>query len=225
MSPKTRAAYAIAVTLCIGALIGALGHGAYLSSQSKKVRSTPPAQFFVAELERAIQPNESQRDAISKILSMRSEQIAAIMERHLAEVAAIMDSTKNEVTPLLNQEQQHRLNEHLERWMMGPPKMPTRETLAEGMKERLGLTSEQFEKVQKLLESSQKEIADLFASRRDDPKVLHDSVTSIMFATEAKIKSLMTPQQQKEFEALRRNEPFRFGPGEFPPRKREHEKE
>ena len=224
MSPKTKAAFAVVVTLCIGALIGALGHGAYLSSQDKKVRSTPPAQFFVADLERTIRPDERQMDAVSKVLARRSNQIAAIMDLHLQEIAAIIDSTKSDLAPVLSEEQRHRLNDRLERGMIGPPRMTTPRQWAERMKERLDLSSEQCEKVQKLLESSQKEIANLFASRLDDPEVLHDSVTSILFVTETKIKSLLTPQQQKEFEALR-NEPFRFGPGEFPPRKSANEKE
>lgn len=216
MSTKTNAAFAIIVTLCIGALIGALGHAAYLSSQDKKVRAIPPAQFFVADLERTIQPDEKQRDAVSKILVMRSEQISAIMERHLGEIAAVVDSTKNDLMPLLSEEQQRRFNGRLEKGMIGPPRMATPDKWAGQLKERLALTDGQFQEVQKLLDPSQKEIARLLESRSDNPGSIRDSMTAMMRGIDTRIKSLLTPEQQKKLEELR-NERFKFGPGEFPP--------
>jgi len=39
-----------------------------------------------------------------------------------------------------------------------------------------------------------------------------------MLETDKGVKSLLTPEQQKKFETLR-DEPFRFGPGRFPPPK------
>lgn len=216
MSTKTNAAFAIIVTLCIGALVGALGHGAYLSSQDKKVRAIPPAQFFVADLERTIQPDEKQRDAVSKILAMRSDQITAIMERHLQEIAAVVDSTKNDLVPVLSEEQQRRLNERLEQGMTRPPRMATPDQWAGQLKERLALTGGQFLEVQKLLDASQKEVARLLESRRNDPESSRDSVAAIMRRMDTQIKSLLTPAQQKKFEALR-NERFNFGPEGIPP--------
>ena len=216
MSTKTKAAFAIIVTLCIGALIGAPGHGAYLSSQDKKVRAIPPAKFFVADLERTIQPDEKQRDAVSKILAMRSAQITAIMERHLQEIAAVVDSAKNDLVPVLSEEQRRRLNERLEKGMFGTPRMATPDQWAGQLKERLALTGGQFQEVQKLLDASQKEIAALLDSRRDNPGSIRDSMTAIMRGMDTRIKSLLTPEQKKKFEELR-NERFRFSPGEFPP--------
>jgi argonaute-like protein implicated in RNA metabolism and viral defense len=222
MTPKTLAAFAIVVTLCIGILIGALGHGAYLSSEDKKMRSIPPSQFFVTDLERTIQPDEKQRDTISKILSRRSDEIAAIMDRHVQEIRAIIDSTQTDLTPILNEEQQRRLKERLERGMTGPPRMITTEPLVDRMREHLGLNGEQIEKIQKLLEASQKEITKLLEAHRGDPEAVRDSVETIMLGTETRIKSLLTLEQQKKFKELRK-EPFGFGPGEFPPPKSERE--
>jgi Spy/CpxP family protein refolding chaperone len=101
---------------------------------------------------------------------------------------------------------------------MMPPEMMPPEQWEERMKERLGLNGEQFEKVQKLLEASQKEIAKLLEAHRNGPEAVRDSVTSIMLGTDARIKSILTPEQQKKFEELRKGR-FRFGPGEFPPPK------
>ena len=216
MSTKTNAAFAIAITLCIGALIGALGHGAYLSSQDKKMRAIPPARFFIDDLERTIQPDEKQKEAVSKILAMRSDQITAIMERHLQEMAAVVDSTKDDLVPILTEAQQRRLNERLQQGMMRPPRMATPNQWTGQLKERLALTDEQLKEVQKLLDASQKETARLLESRQNNPESIRDSVTAIMRGMDTRIKSLLTPEQQKKFEELR-NERFRFGPGEFPP--------
>lgn len=221
MSPKTRAASAIVLTLCIGALIGALGHGAYLSSQDRKMRSIPPSQFFVADLERTIQPDEKQRDTVSKILSKRSDQVAAIMERHLQEIGAIIDSTEADLAPMLKKEQQERLRERLQRGRMGrpgmmPPWMMPPEQWEERMKERLDLSEDQVKKIQRLTEASRKEITRLIETRRNGPEAVRDSVRALMLKMDTEIKSLLTPEQQKKFEELRK-ERFRFGPGEFPP--------
>jgi hypothetical protein len=223
MSPKTRAVLAIAVTLCIGILIGALGHGAYLSSQDTRMRSVPPSRFFVADLERTIEPDEKQREAVLKILKTRSEQISAIMERHLQEVGAIIDSTETDLAPLLHKEQQQRLRERLQRGrmerprMMPPEMMPTPHWEAR-MKEHLNLSEDQVKKIQRLSDASRKEMAKFLERRPSDPGAVHDSIRALILKLDTEIKSLLTPDQQKKFEELRKG-PFGFGPDEFPPPK------
>jgi Spy/CpxP family protein refolding chaperone len=188
------------------------------------MRSVPTSRFFVADLERTIEPDEKQREAVSKILKTRSEQISAIMERHLQEVGAIIDSTETDLAPLLHKEQQQRLRERLQRGRMERPRMMLPEMMPpphweERMKEHLNLNEDQVKKIQRLSEASRKEIARLIETRRDSPEAVRDSIRVLILKLDTEIKSLLTPDQQKKFEELRKG-PFGFGPGEFPPPKR-----
>jgi Spy/CpxP family protein refolding chaperone len=101
---------------------------------------------------------------------------------------------------------------------MMPPEMMPPEQWEERMKERLDLSEDQVKKIQRLMEASRKEITRLIETRRNGPEAVRDSVRALMLKMDTQIKSLLTPDQQKKFEELGK-EPFRFGPGEFPPPK------
>jgi len=221
VSPKTRAALAVVATLCIGILIGVLGHAAYVTSRDKKMRSIRPAQFFVADLERTIQPDEKQQDTVSKILTKRSDQIATIMEAHLQEIDAIIDSTEADLAPMLNREQRQRLRDHLRQGRTGrprmmPPEMMSSAQRAERMKEQLNLSENQFKELQTLFEASRKQMLRLAEMHPGNPEAVRDSIRALMRKMDIEFRSLLTPDQQKKFDELR-TEPFMFPPGGFPP--------
>jgi hypothetical protein len=80
MTTKSKATLLVLVTFLLGALVGALINGAIVNRQSKALSALPPGPMFSSIVERAIRPDEEQRDPVMKILERHSGTMAALAE-------------------------------------------------------------------------------------------------------------------------------------------------
>ena len=84
------------------------------------------------------------------------------------------------------------------------------------MKDQLGLNAQQVGELQAIDSESRRETEHLLETHQGDLESVHDSVDAIMRGMEARIRSLLTPEQQKKYEEMRKERQV-FGPGGFPP--------
>jgi hypothetical protein len=216
MTTKSKATLLVLVTFLLGALVGALINGAIASRQSKALSALPPGPMFSSIVERAIRPDEQQRDAVMKILERHSGTMAALAEKFRETMARTTDSVQSELRPYLTPEQQRRLKERLEPRMIGGPHLGTPEQVMDRMKDQLGLNAQQVGELQAIDRESRRETEHLLETHQGDPESVHDSLGAIMRGREARIRSLLTPEQQKKYEEIRKERQV-FGPGGFPP--------
>ena len=216
MTTKSKATLLVLVTFLLGALVGALVNGAIASRQSKALSLLPPGPMFSSIVERAIRPNEEQRDPVMKILERHSGTMAALAEKFRETMARTTDSLQSELRPYLTPEQQRRLKERLEPRMVGGHHLGRPEQVMDRMKDQLGLNAQQVWELQAIDSESQRKTERLFEAHQGDLESVHDSLGAIMRRRETRIKSLLTPEQQKKYEEIR-IDPQVFGPGGFPP--------
>jgi hypothetical protein len=216
MTTKSKATLLVLVTFLLGALVGALINGAIVNRQSKALSALPPGPMFSSIVERAIRPNEEQRDPVMKILERHSGTMAALAEKFRETMARTTDSLQSELRPYLTPEQQRRLKERLEPRMVGGHHLGRPEQVMDRMKDQLGLNAQQVSELQAIDSESRRETEHLFETHQGDLESVHDSLGAIMRRRETRIKSLLTPEQQKKYEEIR-IDPQVFGPGGFPP--------
>ncbi len=216
MTAKSKATLLVLVTFLLGALVGALINGAIVNRQSKALSVLPPGPMFSSIVERAIRPDEKQRDAVMKILERHSGTMAALSGKFRETMARTLDSIQGELGPYLTAEQQRRLKERLQPRMIGGPHLGTPEHEMDRMKDRLGLNAQQVGQFQAIDRESRRETEHLLETHQGDLESVHDSVDAIMRGREARIRSLLTPEQQKKYEEMRKERQV-FGPGGFPP--------
>jgi Spy/CpxP family protein refolding chaperone len=172
--------------------------------------------MFSSIVERAIRPNEEQRDPVMKILERHSGTMAALAETFRETMARTTDSVQSELRPYLTPEQQRRLKERLEPRMIGGPHLGRPEQVMDRMKDQLSLNAQQVGELQAIDSESRRETEHLLETHQGDLESVHDSLGAIMRGREARIKSLLTPEQQKKYEEIRKERQV-FGPGGFPP--------
>jgi hypothetical protein len=84
------------------------------------------------------------------------------------------------------------------------------------MKDRLGLNAQQVGEFQAIDRESRRETEHLLETHQGDLESVRDSMGAIMRGREARIRLLLTPEQQKKYEEIRKERQV-FGPGGFPP--------
>lgn len=113
MNTRVKTILVIVITLAIGMVLGALIHGAVMRNRVKdmafRMRSN---EGFMRRMEMIIQPDESQREALRKILRKHFQNMSQYQENF----RAMMDSLRTELEPILTEEQKKRL----ERGPFGP---------------------------------------------------------------------------------------------------------
>lgn len=106
MNIKVKTVSILVFTLVIGMVLGALIHGAVMRNRFKQTAFRMRTQWgFVERMERVIQPDDSQREEMRKILRKHFQK----MNQFQAEMSVIMDSLRIELEPILTKEQKERL--------------------------------------------------------------------------------------------------------------------
>ncbi len=109
MRIERRSALILLATLLIGALFGALITGALEQRRISRVAEMRE-RGFVMHLERIIQPkDEAQREAIRAVLEVAAQRNQEIMRGAREQIGYQFRQTKEELFPLLDEEQRQRL--------------------------------------------------------------------------------------------------------------------
>jgi len=126
MNVQTKTAAILIATLLLGVLLGALLSGMLLrrgfETRLARMR-TPPG--FINRFEAVIQPDESQREELRRILAKHARRF----EEYRAQFPALMDSLRKDLDPILTDEQKQRLRRVVrlhERGRLRPRERPWR---------------------------------------------------------------------------------------------------
>jgi hypothetical protein len=109
MKIEIKTAMVILITLLIGILIGFLLTGAVIRHRAGRFASMREPGRMVAHLERMIEPDASQREAVHQVLLKHSEQFSEIHSRFEGQMLTLRDSLKKDLDPILTEEQKERL--------------------------------------------------------------------------------------------------------------------
>ena len=125
MSTRSKTALIILVTFLIGMLVGSLitTHVTLYQFQKRAFRMRTP-NGFIERLEMIIQPDDSQKEAVRKVLLKHFEQVAEMRDG----MPALIDSLHKDLDPILTEEQKQRLKTEFvprgRRFMPPPGTMP-----------------------------------------------------------------------------------------------------
>lgn len=109
MRVGTKSILMILMTLIIGMVIGFLIAGVVGRHHRQRFVNMREPGHMVGFLERMIDPDESQREAVRAVLQKHSEQFWKIHSRFEGEMLALRDSLKKDLDPILTEEQKKRL--------------------------------------------------------------------------------------------------------------------
>ena len=126
MNIQIKSSLIIIFTLMIGLLLGVLIDRTIMRVQfQKRVGRMRSPEGFIHMMERIVEPDESQREEIIKILNKYSNRFHEIAANSHAKMVIVMDSLRTELDPVLTGEQKARLKnrmEHIRSWRKdGPP--------------------------------------------------------------------------------------------------------
>ena len=96
-------------TLIIGILCGALITGAVTQARITPLGGAPSPDRFIRHMDRIIQPDAKQREAIQQTLEDYRPRFEATMTQHRDEIRALIDSLQKDLKPLLTEEQLERM--------------------------------------------------------------------------------------------------------------------
>ncbi len=109
MKMETKTVLIILITLIIGMIIGALITGAFARHHIGRFMSMRKPERLGAHVERIIDPDESQREAVRAVLQRHSEQFLELHSQFEGKMLALRDSLKKDLDPILTEEQKKRL--------------------------------------------------------------------------------------------------------------------
>ena len=98
-------------TLIIGILCGALITGAITQARIAQIEGSPSPERFIRHMDRIIQPNAEQRDAIQRTLEDYRPRFQNTMTQHREEIRVLIDSLQQDLRPFLTEEQLERMHE------------------------------------------------------------------------------------------------------------------
>lgn len=110
MRTQTKLASMLIITLLIGMVLGFIGHGIFFRDQFKRqAQRMRTPEGFMGRFEQVIQPTDSQRVEIRKVLKRHFEKM---MQQQTA-FREDMDSFRKDLDSVLTDEQRKRLQESL----------------------------------------------------------------------------------------------------------------
>jgi len=110
MSLKCKTTLIIVITLIIGILIGTFLVAPPIARQRiRKIAKMRHREGFIRGLEQLIEPTDAQQDSIRIILVRYGERFEGVFERQRKEIIALMDSLRQQLDPILTDEQKARL--------------------------------------------------------------------------------------------------------------------
>jgi hypothetical protein len=111
MSIHGKTALILLGTLVLGIIIGVLLGGPIARHHLRHPFPRRGPEDFGAMMEMIIDPDETQREAIRDVLDRHSHRFMQINSRFRDEMSAMMDSLRQDLSPILTEEQQARLDE------------------------------------------------------------------------------------------------------------------
>jgi Spy/CpxP family protein refolding chaperone len=216
MNTKTKATLAILATFIVGLILGAIGNGALMNSRSKKFDSMRPSEFLLSDIQRIVQPDSSQREAVDTISKRTAQKIEALLKKHRLEMTAILDSMRSDFALILTQEQRERLRDRLksferqrtERPGFGPPMFNSGFNPPQRLKEELNLDEVQTEQVHKIYEDAHVALMKTFEASRDNPQAMRTQASEMMAKMDEKIEALLTEKQKEKFQQIKKERPL-----------------
>ncbi|MFH1312491.1 MAG: hypothetical protein ABIJ00_04620 [Candidatus Eisenbacteria bacterium] len=118
MSTRSQTTLIVVATLVIGILIGLFLAGPVLHRHLRPPFPGGRPDGFASAIEMLIDPEPDQVEAVRSILAEHSERFSDISSEFRSEISAVMDSMRNDLDPILTDEQKERLDnrhEHLRR--------------------------------------------------------------------------------------------------------------
>src|SRR3990172_278615 len=213
MTTKSKTLFITFGTLLIGIIIGFLLSGTLRQERENKFTRMRPNERFRRAMERIIRPTDEQRELIQKTLKRRFDQIAAIREQHEDEIFTLYDSLRLDMDAIRTTEQKQRLEEHLER---GPHLVYKERN--ERLAEELKLTSEQKEKITKIMDKFKPRFREHFEGRRNrKPGEDRQSRRSKFEKMHEEIKAILTPEQIEKYQQILDSRELPFGRPDHPP--------
>lgn len=118
-SERRKSMLILATTLIVGILIGLLVPGFFHKYRggsergrgSREHESGPKKEWFAGTIYRIVKPDSAQAKQIKPIAEWASHQIEAIEVSSNSQMSAVLDSVRAQLKPILNEEQQKRLDD------------------------------------------------------------------------------------------------------------------
>lgn len=128
MTIDARSSLILLATLVLGIAIGALGAGALAQRRSEHLRELRHRGMFVDHMEQIIRPrDEAQWEAMRPILEETGRRNHALMDSTHARLEAEMERMRERLAPLLDEDQQERIEARARfRHPFGPHPHPRR---------------------------------------------------------------------------------------------------
>lgn len=118
MKTKTKSVIVLLFVFILGAVIGILADRTVVEHQMRQrfARAGDPG-FMKHIMYRIIQPTEEQREKIDVVMDKYAERLMKIRFAMRTETTTLLDSLKNDIDPILMDEQKQRLEEHKKNMM------------------------------------------------------------------------------------------------------------
>lgn len=113
-SPQTKSVLILLATLLLGALLGAVLTGWWVQQRFDRVRALRTADGFVERVVQQVEPTSAaQRDSVRVIARKRAQQLQRLRGAHRADTRAVLDSLREDLRPVLTEEQIAQLERRL----------------------------------------------------------------------------------------------------------------
>jgi|GEM_PF-1182172 len=206
MSTKVKSSLIVLATLLIGIVLGALSTGALQKKKQAQNSRLPHHERFEKIMERIIRPTEEQAQQIEAILDKRYDQIAGLQQSFQDQVFALYDSMRTDLSQVLTEEQQERL----EKKLAEGPRSVFESRLAH-LAEDLNLSPKQRREMHKIFtQFFRRDQGERFgegrpaAGRRRGPKNFRK--------LQEAIAGILTQEQMEKFREIRRSRGGFMGP-------------
>ncbi len=116
MNVKIKSAIILIITMAIGVGLGIQIDRMIIKEKIKERFHRPPdSHLFMRIFERIIEPEESQREPIRRIIEDHAKRLAEIDSTSRSQFARAIDALRKDLEPILTEEQLNRIKEHTER--------------------------------------------------------------------------------------------------------------
>lgn len=116
MKPRSRSLLILSTTLLVGMLLGALVHARFFDKRVKRMHRLSTPEGFVESYIRTIEPTSpEQEQAVREVVTVVASEVSASIRANKEEIGRRMEAMAKQLGPLLDEEQQARLQERRER--------------------------------------------------------------------------------------------------------------
>jgi Spy/CpxP family protein refolding chaperone len=169
-----------------------------------------PARDFLQELSEKLNLTDAQKAAIKPILATEANEIKAVhqdgslsTEQKQAKIKEIRDNSREKINALLTPEQQKKFAE-----MKGEAGSRTREAFQNRLAmiaEKLNLTDEQKAAIKPIMVTEVNDITAVMQDNSLSKEQKQTKISGIREASDTKINTLLTPEQQAKWAKLKEN--------------------